>query len=79
MRSWFCLALFAMLLPFGLPALTAADGPGSLASIRATYRRPAAIPVTSLSTATCNEFRWATAAAWYFSDIGALRASETRV
>jgi len=47
MRSWFCLALFAMLLPFGLPALTAADGPGSLASIRATYRRPAAIPFPS--------------------------------
>src|SRR5438093_9785390 len=47
MRSWFCLALFAMLWPFGLPALTAADGPGSLASIRATYRRPAAIPFPS--------------------------------
>jgi cytochrome c peroxidase len=49
MRFWFSLALFATLLPFGWPALTAADGPGSFASIRASYRRPTAIPFPSIN------------------------------
>jgi cytochrome c peroxidase len=48
MRFSISLALFAALLPFGLPfALSAAAEPGGLALIRASYRRPAAIPFPS--------------------------------
>lgn len=45
MRFWVSLALLAAFSPFGLPfALSAAEGPGRLALIRASYHRSAAIP-----------------------------------
>jgi cytochrome c peroxidase len=45
MRFWPCLALLAMLMPFGLSvALTAANKADGLAPIRASYRRSATIP-----------------------------------
>lgn len=48
MRYWASLIVLAALVPLGVPlALTAAQGPGSLAAIRASYHRPASIPFPS--------------------------------